>query len=720
MVSPGQIVLYGVVMIAAEFGTDASWAERALDASGIVLMVADADGKIFGWSAGASSYFEPTITPGGSIFDLFEDMTASDVRAIATGRAEPMRVMVRACVIDAPLAGPAPGATLAPMGDGQRVVCTVNTVSAHQRALGEVDDIVRAASSEGVWDWDIETDRVWWSPALMRIFGREGLESSVAPLGDRFGAFIHPSDFPRIEAALDALLRGQTEEYRIEARFLCENQQHRWFLVRGCAMRRADGTAYRVAGSLLDIHDRKEAEQALRESQWRASQLEAHMPQFVWEASPDGIVDKLNERFYEVTHAPRTLVNNEGWLAVVHPDDRDRVMKRWSQSLSSGEDYSVEMRVWHETARSYRWILAMARAARDSTNRIVRWYGTGTDIHAQKIAELAVRESEERFRAMANSAPVAIWLTDTAGRLLFMNKIGLDFIGAIQEDDHDACVAGVHPDDVDWVMGMIRNAAHTGEGFTIEFRVKHTALDYRWVLCTVAPRQTATGELVGVVGVGFDIHDRKAEESRSQRLMSELDHRVKNNLGAIIYMAERTLTSATSLEAFGESFKARLHAMARTHDALARERWTGVSLHEVIRMAIEPFEPAGSGRVQVAGPPVRLTAAKAGPMGIVLHELASNAARHGALGDADGTLTVEWTTDKTGELELHWQERRGKSRKADREPITPRAGDGLGLVEGLVNFDLRGWVELDREPENGVRHRLGFMPDGAESPIHSG
>jgi len=697
-------------MICAASGIDASWAERALDASGIVLIVADGDGTVHEMSAGAEAYFTEVVLERGSIFEMFEGMTKSDLREIANESIEPIRVAVLQNALNHAVSGSAPGATVVPMGDGVRVVCTVNSVSAKQRALGEIEDIVLAASSEGIWDWDIATGRVWWSPQMLKVMGQDST-SLVGGVEERFQGTVHEHDFTRVNNALQAMLGDDNKEYRVEARFACGGGNYRWLLVRGKALRDAEGNPIRVAGSVLDIHDRKEAEQALRESEKRARELANKLPQFVWEARPDGVVDVLNERFYEQTGASRNKVDNEGWLSVMHPDDHQPLLDRWQRSLATGEDYEAESRFWNEKVKEYRWSLAQARAARDSTGKIVRWYGTGTDIHDRKMAELALRESEERFRALANSAPVVIWVTDNSARLLFMNRTGREFIGIEDEADHQAWIDGIHPSDTDWVMQKIHDATGTGQGFSAEFRVRHAVLEHRWMLCTVAPRRNPAGDVIGLVGVGIDIDDRKAEEQRSQRLMSELDHRVKNNLGAIIYMAERSLASADSLEAFGDSFKARLHAMARTHEALARERWTGVSLREVVRMAIEPYEPEGSAGVRISGPDVRLSAPKAGPMGIVLHELASNAARHGALRDPQGALEIAWTIGDTGEMVLEWAER---CPGADAGGLSgkPRNGNGLSLIEGLVKFDLRGWVELDRSGIGGVRHRLGFDPDG--------
>ncbi|MGP1346591.1 MAG: PAS domain-containing protein [Phycisphaerales bacterium] len=735
---------------------DADWAERALDASGLVLIVGDESGAITGMSAGARSFLDGRGLSGvESLLSIVDGTDADELSRIASGIAEPLRLPLR----DGSTAGgiAASHATIAPMGDGQSVVCTINGMSANARALGEVDDLVRAASSEGVWDWDLLTGRVWWSEQLRRMLGQEDAPA-VGEFNDRFASLLHPDDEAPVSMALSALLEGTSEEYRVEARMKVTGGSYRWLLVRGCALRDDSGRTVRVAGSSLDIHDRKEAEQALRESEHRLRDLADHLPQVVWSAGPDGVVDEVNERFTELSGAQRDSEQNtnEFWLNVVHPDDRADLLRRWEQSLQTGVYYDHEFRIWHESDKRYHWYLAQARAWRDSTGAIVRWYGTSTEIDERKRAILALQESERRFRTVANAAPVLVWVVDARGRMNFLNRTGREFVGCAPNDDpHDAFMDAIHPDDRSAATARVGECIAKGEHCRREYRLRHAEWGERWVLCTAAPRLNDAGEVLGLVGVSVDITDRKAEEQRTRRLMDELDHRVKNNLGAIMYMAERSLASTNSLDSFRRSFTARLHAMSRTHEALATSRWTGVSLRSVIAMALGPYEDPATGRVSVDGPAVVLGPDQAGPMGLVLHELGSNAARHGSLRGRGGRVEIRWTIRHPGErpedgrrrasevhgdnsareLELCWTERidlegAGTDSENDAETMTAGPGEdspdagaphssvprgdgyGLSLVEGLVRFDLRGWVQLRTDPA-GVRHRMGFPLDGA-------
>ena len=145
-----------------------------------------------------------------------------------------------------------------------------------------------------------------------------------------------------------------------------------------------------------DITERKHAEAALRESEWRFRELADAMPQVVWTARPDGYIDYYNQRWTEFSGVPDGTAGDDCWKPVLHPDDVERTHARWSESVRTGEPFEIEYRFWDRLRGEYRWFLARALAARDETGRVVRWHGTCTDIADQKRAEEALREADRR------------------------------------------------------------------------------------------------------------------------------------------------------------------------------------------------------------------------------------------------------------------------------------------------------------------------------------
>ena len=165
--------------------------------------------------------------------------------------------------------------------------------------------------------------------------------------------------------------------------------------------------------SLLDLR-KALAWRAERENQFRA--LADSMPQMVWSTQPDGHHDYYNARWYEFTGVPAGSTDGEGWNGMFHPDDQDRARAKWSQSLETGEPYEIEYRLRHHSGE-YRWTLGRARAVRDATGAITRWFGTCTDIHDHKrMAEQETLLSRELSHRIKNIFSVISGLVALSAR----------------------------------------------------------------------------------------------------------------------------------------------------------------------------------------------------------------------------------------------------------------------------------------------------------------
>jgi two-component sensor histidine kinase len=226
----------------------------------------------------------------------------------------------------------------------------------------------------------------------------------------------------------------------------------------------------------------------------------------------------------------------------------------------------------------------------------------------------------------------------------------------------------------------------------------------------------------------------RREEQRRVTMMRELDHRVKNNLTAVIAMAEQTFAWSTDLNGFMRAFLGRVRALGRAHEALAASRWEGIGLEEIVRITLEPFEgprtdevgseegadvapadtrgqAAEGGRIRVAGEHVTLPARVSSAVCMTLHELATNAAKYGALSSPDGRVSVGWSVGRDGRADAGAQgghgEGRGTVRLTWSEEGGPRVtcgrqGLGTGLIKGIIEYELGGRVELEMAAE-GVR-----------------
>jgi two-component sensor histidine kinase len=215
------------------------------------------------------------------------------------------------------------------------------------------------------------------------------------------------------------------------------------------------------------------------------------------------------------------------------------------------------------------------------------------------------------------------------------------------------------------------------------------------VLDTAEPRHDASGVFLGHIGSVVDITDRKLEEERRNLLVGELNHRIRNNLALVQSLVVQTLKGSDEAEAAGATISARLRALADAHDTLTRGDWQRAALRQLVERAVAPFHGEGSPRFDLKGPDLAVSARTAVALSLSLHELATNAAKYGALSNATGRVAIAWSTAREGDrFILEWREHGGPA-------ITPpeRAGFGSRLIERSVRGELSATVETDYAPE---------------------
>lgn len=337
------------------------------------------------------------------------------------------------------------------------------------------------------------------------------------------------------------------------------------------------------------------------------------------------------------------------------------------------------------------------------------WANTALKQSVARIGELnaSLQVSEARFRDLIETAPDALVIADRDERVVLVNTEAERMFGYAREALLGQPIAILMPQDF--------RAGHQGRiaAFLASPRVRRMGYGRDLFALrkdgTQFPIETNLSLLPGSDGGLIssairDISTRREGEERQALLIRELNHRVKNTLASVQAIVHQTLKTASGPEAFSAALTARLSALSQSHDVLTRNDWSGAQVRDIAAEQLSPYGRPGEERFRLSGPDVKLSPNRAVTLGMVLGELATNAAKYGALSNG-GDVEVAWTRrDEAGApwLALVWRERGGPE---VREPSA--RGFGTRLIERSVGAGLGGTATLMFEPE-GVTCRMDF------------
>lgn len=295
-----------------------------------------------------------------------------------------------------------------------------------------------------------------------------------------------------------------------------------------------------------------------------------------------------------------------------------------------------------------------------------------------------LQQSEERLRLASEAARLGTFEYDQNGQQLqWSQNIGeVLHVSVPEQQPFDAFVDLVHPEDREAVRSYFRAANFAETTAELEFRINGTR-GVAWVLARARAFTTSTGGAARVLGTLLDITERKSADSHQQLLMAELDHRVKNILANVAAIARLSSSNADSVSTFTAALDGRIHAMSSAHDLLRQSSWTGVDLHDLVMAALEPFRSRTENDIAIEGDRVRLTSKFAQSMALVLHELVTNAVKHGALSNRGGAVSVNWSQisgPSGNKIQFSWKERGGPPCS---QPI--RNGFGLTVIRSAAS-----------------------------------
>jgi PAS domain S-box-containing protein len=310
---------------------------------------------------------------------------------------------------------------------------------------------------------------------------------------------------------------------------------------------------------------------------------------------------------------------------------------------------------------------------------------------ALETSTLRLTESAERLRMASEAAGFGTYdYHPAAGRVYWSPS--LRNLAGIEGDEPltlESALAVIHPDHRDLVRRHMEGYSPSSGRSEIEFKVVGPDGEERWLLDRGHAIADAQERGLHVMGTVLDITERKRTEERQSLLMAELDHRVKNILGNVSAIARLSRHRALSVEDFVEALDGRIQAISRAHALLRRGAWAGANLTELTTETLSPFRSTSN--IEINGEAVNVVPELAQSMALILHELATNAVKHGALSMPSGRVKISWSRLPAGQLRFVWQEFGGRR-------SSPPTGKGFGLtvlqtaaadLGAIANYDFR-------------------------------
>ena len=313
-------------------------------------------------------------------------------------------------------------------------------------------------------------------------------------------------------------------------------------------------------------------------------------------------------------------------------------------------------------------------------------------------------ELEQQFTNLADALPQLVWSTDAVGMSDYFNEPWCNYTGQPAEESFGAgWLEFIHPDDRERAGEVWAAAVESQSVYDVEYRIRDGEGDYRWFVARGTPLFDVSGELTRWIGTCTDIDDQKSVEEELTLLSSELSHRIKNIFAVISGLISMTVRRRSEFAEPGLELQERVLALGRAHDFVRAQRslldttTQGSQVQGLLTALLSPYEDRQAQRIHIHGADPKVDDRSATPLALFFHELATNAAKYGALSEPSGTVEIEITGDDP--VSFTWRERGGPEVCGER-----RRGFGSELVAMSVERQLTGKVEYDWQPEGlGVR-----------------
>jgi PAS domain S-box-containing protein len=379
-----------------------------------------------------------------------------------------------------------------------------------QAALAESEARFRRAHQTakiGAYELDLKSNQLRWfveMPSLQGLAGDSDLNAWLR--------YLSVEDRGVAQQALQELLAGHGQSLEVCVRR--PEGTRVWLRCGGEVVRNQAGESAHVVGVMLDITEAKLAEEVLRESEERFRFMISSLPQIAWVSGAQGEPEFYNQQWYRYAGLREDAEQPWNWTDYEHPADRPFTAAAWQQAVKMGERYEVEVRLRRAQDQSYRWHLLRALPMRDEAGRIVRWFGTATDVHELKIANDELRLSRERLRLAQEAARAGVWELALETRELtysaeFAELIGLPVGQAASFDDLISCMSFTA--DQQAAAKTLQQVARSRKELRIDFRLRRNGEGTRLISLRGQVVQMQ-GKPV-IAGIALDVTEAPAEKT---------------------------------------------------------------------------------------------------------------------------------------------------------------------------------------------------------------
>jgi PAS domain S-box-containing protein len=538
----------------------------------------------------------------------------------------------------------------------------------------------------GFWERDLRTNRAIRSPVVDEIFGFRAGEA-----GDAAGPFlarIHPDDWVDMGRYIARSIETG-KPFNQLFRITRVDGVMRWVEGRADIVKDQRGEPIRLVSVLRDVTEQRQAQEALRASEARAATARDEL-EATYATAPVGMCLLDTELRYVRINARLAAMN--GASAEAHIGRHIRQM-----APSFARQHEASLRRVVQTGEPVLGVEVVTEVAgqpgvvrtadeswyplRDRDGRVTGVNVVVVETTEKRRTEQALREALQHSTEILESISDAFFTLSADWQFTYANRRALETWSLTADEVIGRRLLEVFPQaEGSEVHAAYLHAMKNRE--TVRLETVSPVIG-RWLSVTIYP------SAAGGLSVYFrDIDERKQAEERQKLLAAEVDHRAKNMLALVQVMLRQT--RAATVKEYSAAAQGRVATLARAHALLSESRWEGADLKRLIEEELAPYRRSDAARVRFSGPSIQLEPRVAQSLAMVLHELATNAAKYGALSAPEGRVSMAWERRPNGRLVLYWNETGGPV-------IAPpkRRGFGTALIERTVRDQLEGEVHLD-------------------------